>query len=116
MTQAAAASRQTRIVELLRQGVGAPLIVLAMLAMVIVPLAAPILDAAFSFNIALSLMVLLAVVYVQRPLEFSVFPTVLLISTLLRLTLNVASTRVVLLHGHEGPDAAGRVIKAFGEF
>ncbi len=117
MTQAAAAaSRQARIVELLRQGIGAPLIVLAMLAMVIVPLAAPILDAAFSFNIALSLMILLAVVYVQRPLEFSVFPTVLLISTLLRLTLNVASTRVVLLHGHEGPDAAGRVIKAFGEF
>jgi len=121
MPQAAAAtanapSRSGRLFQALRQGAGAPAIVMAMLAMVIVPLAPPVLDAVFSFNIALSLVVLLAVVYVQRPLEFSVFPTVLLMSTLLRLTLNVASTRVVLLHGHEGPDAAGRVIKAFGEF
>ena len=104
------------MLHLLRQGIGAPLIVMSMLAMIIVPLAPAVLDAVFSFNIALSLVVLLAVVYVQRPLEFSVFPTVLLTTTMLRLTLNVASTRVVLLHGHEGPDAAGRVIKAFGEF
>lgn len=116
MSTVAAASLPARIFQAIRHGIGAPLIVMAMLAMVMVPLATPVLDAVFSFNIAMSLVILLAVVYVQRPLEFSVFPTVLLMSTLLRLTLNVASTRVVLLHGHEGPGAAGRVIKAFGEF
>src|SRR3569833_1127840 len=116
MSTGAPASTSARILSAIRHGIGAPLIVMAMLAMVMVPLATPVLDAVFSFNFAMSLVILLAVVYVQRPLEFSVFPTVLLMSTLLRLTLNVASTRVVLLHGHEGPDAAGRVIKAFGEF
>ncbi|MGY0799324.1 flagellar biosynthesis protein FlhA [Lysobacter sp. A286] len=84
--------------------------------MVVVPLAPVVLDALFTINIALSLVVLLAVVYVKRPLEFSVFPSVLLMVTLLRLALNVASTRVVLLHGHEGPGAAGHVIESFGNF
>ncbi|MGY0558893.1 flagellar biosynthesis protein FlhA [Lysobacter sp. A421] len=84
--------------------------------MVVVPLAPLVLDALFTINIALSLVVLLAVVYVKRPLEFSVFPSVLLMVTLLRLALNVASTRVVLLHGHEGPGAAGHVIESFGNF
>ncbi len=112
----AAMSRPARVLHLMRHGLGAPVILMGMLAMIMVPLATPVLDAVFSFNIAMSLVILLAVVYVQRPLEFSIFPTVLLMSTLLRLALNVASTRVVLLHGHEGPDAAGRVIKAFGEF
>jgi flagellar biosynthesis protein FlhA len=97
-------------------GAGLPLIILAMLAMVVVPLPPLLLDALFTFNIVLSLMVLLAVVYVMRPLDFAVFPTVLLIATLLRLALNVASTRVVLLHGHTGTDAAGHVVEAFGEF
>jgi flagellar biosynthesis protein FlhA len=102
--------------ELVRGGAAAPILVLAMLAMVVVPLPAFLLDVLFSFNIALSLVVLLGVVYVRRPLEYSVFPTVLLLTTLLRLALNVASTRVVLLKGHNGPGAAGNVIEAFGHF
>ncbi|WP_313148450.1 flagellar biosynthesis protein FlhA [Stenotrophomonas sp.] len=101
---------------MIRQGLGAPLIVLALLAMVVVPLAAPVLDALFTFNIAISLMVLLAVVYVKRPLDFTIFPIVLLVTTMLRLALNVASTRVILLHGQNGHEAAGKVIAAFGEF
>ena len=105
-----------RILELLRHGLGAPLIVLALLAMVVVPLAAPVLDALFTLNIAISLMVLLAVVYVKRPLDFTIFPIVLLITTMLRLALNVASTRVILLNGQNGHEAAGKVIAAFGEF
>ncbi|WMJ71523.1 flagellar biosynthesis protein FlhA [Stenotrophomonas sp. 24(2023)] len=101
---------------MIRSGVGAPLIVLALLAMVVVPLAPPVLDALFTFNIAISLMVLLAVVYVKRPLDFTIFPIVLLITTMLRLALNVASTRVILLNGQNGHEAAGKVIAAFGEF
>ncbi len=99
-----------------RMGLGAPLLLLAILAMMVIPLPPFLLDVFFTFNIALSLIVLLAVVYSQRPLEFAVFPTVILISTLLRLSLNVASTRVVLLYGHTGPDAAGKVIESFGDF
>ena len=87
-----------------------------MLAMMVLPLPPLALDLLFTFNIALSLMVLLAAVYALRPLDFAVFPTILLIATLLRLALNLASTRVVLLEGHTGTDAAGQVIKAFGEF
>ncbi|WP_313400152.1 flagellar biosynthesis protein FlhA [Stenotrophomonas sp.] len=105
-----------RLLEMLRQGIGAPLIVLALLAMVVVPLAPPVLDALFSLNIAISLMVLLAVVYVKRPLDFTIFPIVLLVTTMLRLALNVASTRVILLNGQDGHEAAGKVIAAFGEF
>src|SRR6201996_1014348 len=99
-----------------RRGAGAPIIMLAMLAMMMLPLPPFILDMLFSFNIALSLVILLAVIYVMRPLEFAAFPTVVLMATLLRLALNIASTRVVLLHGHDGPGAAGKVIEAFGEF
>ncbi len=105
-----------KILDMIRSGLGAPLIVLALLAMVVVPLAAPVLDALFTFNIAISLMVLLAVVYVKRPLDFTIFPIVLLVTTMLRLALNVASTRVILLNGQNGHDAAGKVIAAFGEF
>ncbi|MGF1699377.1 flagellar biosynthesis protein FlhA [Photobacterium makurazakiensis] len=94
--------------------IGAPIMVLATLAMVILPIPPVLLDMAFSFNIALALVVLLVTVYTRRPLDFAAFPTVLLIATLLRLALNVASTRVVLLYGHEGPDAAGQVIDSFG--
>ena len=93
-----------------------PVGVLAALAMVILPLPPIALDVLFTFNIALSLIVVMAVFYVSRPLDFGVFPTVLLLATLLRLALNVASTRVVLLHGHTGGHAAGRVIESFGEF
>jgi flagellar biosynthesis protein FlhA len=99
-----------------RRGIGAPIIMLAMLGMMMLPLPPFILDMLFSFNIALSLVILLAVIYVMRPLEFAAFPTVVLMATLLRLALNIASTRVVLLHGHDGPGAAGKVIEAFGEF
>ncbi|HHW76417.1 MAG TPA: flagellar biosynthesis protein FlhA [Xanthomonadaceae bacterium] len=99
-----------------RAGLGAPLLLITILAMVVIPLPPFALDVFFTFNIALSLVVLLATVYSDRPLDFAVFPTVLLVTTLLRLALNVASTRVVLLHGHTGGDAAGKVIEAFGHF
>jgi flagellar biosynthesis protein FlhA len=102
--------------SLLKSGVGVPMGVLAVLAMLVLPLPPLALDVLFTFNIALSLIVLLAVFHVQRPLDFGVFPTVLLLATLLRLALNVASTRVVLLNGHTGPGAAGKVIESFGEF
>ena len=98
------------------RGLGAPLVLLMLLAMVVIPLPPIALDMFFTFNIALSLVVMLVVVYTRRPLEFSVFPSLLLIATLLRLALNVASTRVVLLEGHTGGDAAGKVIEAFGSF
>ncbi len=102
--------------DLLRAGIGVPAGVLAVLAMVILPLPPMALDVLFTFNIALSIVIVMAVFYVARPIEFGVFPTVLLLATLLRLALNVASTRVVLLHGYSGPQAAGRVIESFGEF
>jgi flagellar biosynthesis protein FlhA len=98
------------------QGAGLPLMLLAMLSMVVLPLPTFLLDGLFTFNICLSLIVILAVVYVLRPLDIAAFPTVLLLATLLRLALNVASTRVVLLEGHTGTDAAGKVIEAFGDF
>jgi flagellar biosynthesis protein FlhA len=102
--------------SLLFRGLGTPLLLVIMLAMMVVPLPPFLLDILFTFSITLSLVVLLAAVYARRPLDFAAFPTVLLLATLLRLALNVASTRVVLLHGHTGTDAAGQVIKAFGEF
>ena len=98
------------------KGLAAPLFILLMLGMMVLPLPAAMLDVMFTFNITLSLIVLVAALYTKRPLDFSSFPTVLLITTLLRLSLNVASTRVVLLHGHEGSDAAGKVIESFGHF
>jgi flagellar biosynthesis protein FlhA len=94
----------------------APIIIIVMLSMMVLPLPAFILDIFFSFNIALSIIVLLTSLYTVKPLDFIVFPTVLLVSTMLRLSLNVASTRVVLTEGHTGPDAAGKVIEAFGHF
>lgn len=94
----------------------APVFIFAVLAMMVLPLPPFALDLFFTFNIAMSVVVLLVAMYTVRPLDFSVFPTVLLVTTLLRLSLNVASTRVVLLHGHTGPDAAGRVIESFGHF
>ena len=95
---------------------GAPLLVLMVLAMVVVPLPPIALDMLFTFNITLSIAVILGVIYVARPLDFGVFPTVLLVATLLRLALNIASTRVVLLEGHTGTGAAGKVIESFGNF
>ncbi|KAG1386600.1 hypothetical protein G6F59_016783 [Rhizopus arrhizus] len=80
------------------------------------PLPTFLLDLLFTFNIALSVMILLVAMFTRKPLDFAAFPAVLLFATLLRLSLNVASTRVVLLNGHTGPDAAGKVIEAFGHF
>jgi len=93
-----------------------PILIVLILAMMILPMPPLLLDLLFTFNIALAMMVLLVSLHVRRPLEFAVFPTALLMTTLLRLSLNVASTRVVLLHGHTGPAAAGKVIEAFGNF
>jgi flagellar biosynthesis protein FlhA len=94
----------------------APVMIMMILAMMVLPLPAFALDVFFTFNIAISVLVLLVAVNTQKTLEFSVFPTVLLVTTLFRLSLNVASTRVVMLEGHTGPDAAGKVIEAFGHF
>src|SRR5574337_553420 len=95
---------------------GAPIFIIMVLSMMVLPLPAFALDVFFTFNIAVSVMVMLVAMYTRRPLDFSVFPTVLLVTTLLRLALNVASTRIVLLEGHTGPDAAGKVTEAFGHF
>jgi flagellar biosynthesis protein FlhA len=102
--------------EFARNGLGVPLLVMVILAMMVLPLPAFLLDVFFTFNISLSIMILLAVIYVRRALEFAAFPTVLLGATLLRLGLNVASTRIVLMNGHTGSHAAGHVIAAFGQF
>ena len=99
-----------------RNGLGVPVLVMIVIAMMVLPLPAFLLDVFFTFNISLSLTILLAVIYVRRALEFATFPTVLLGATLLRLGLNVASTRIVLINGHTGSHAAGHVIAAFGQF
>jgi flagellar biosynthesis protein FlhA len=96
-------------------GLGVPIVLLAIMGMVILPMPAFLLDILFSFNIALSLVIILVSVFTKKPVDFGIFPLVLLIATVLRLALNVASTRIVLLEGHEGGDAAGKVIQAFGE-
>jgi flagellar biosynthesis protein FlhA len=93
-----------------------PTLVLLILAMMVLPLPTFMLDMLFTLNIALAMIVLLVSMNARRPLEFSVFPTVLLLTTLLRLSLNVASTRIILMQGHTGPDAAGKVIESFGSF
>ncbi|MEE4693213.1 flagellar biosynthesis protein FlhA [Pseudomonas alliivorans] len=108
-------SARSNIAGLGRGQLGVPLLLLIMLAMMMLPIPPFLLDVLFTFNIALSIVVLLVCVYALRPLDFSVFPTILLVATLLRLALNVASTRVVMLHGQDGHAAAGKVIQAFGE-
>lgn len=109
-------SKLQQTLAILRKGhVGVPILLLSVLAMVMLPLSPLMLDILFTLNIVLAVVVLLVAVNMQRPLDFAVFPTLLLITTLMRLTLNVASTRVVLLHGHEGEGAAGKVIEAFGQ-
>lgn len=97
-------------------GLAAPILVMAVLALMVLPMPSWMLDGFFSLNIALSVVVMMVAAYMRRPLDFAVFPTVLLLTTLLRLSLNVASTRVVLMEGHTGPGAAGAVIEAFGHF
>ncbi|ADJ63526.1 flagellar biosynthesis protein FlhA [Herbaspirillum seropedicae] len=98
------------------RAMAAPILIVMMLAMMVLPLPAFMLDLLFSFNISLSVIVLMTALYTVKPLDFIAFPAVLLVSTMLRLSLNVASTRVVLTEGHTGPDAAGKVIEAFGHF
>src|SRR5688572_5813615 len=98
------------------RGLAGPVIIIMILAMMILPLPAIMLDLFFTFNIAFSVMVLLTAMHTTKPLEFAIFPTVLLVTTLLRLSLNVASTRVILIEGHVGPGAAGKVIESFGHF
>ncbi|MAS24131.1 MULTISPECIES: flagellar biosynthesis protein FlhA [unclassified Thalassolituus] len=118
-----ATATKDQILGSLRSGAGMlaqgnlsiPVMLLVLLGMMTLPLPPFLLDTFFTFNIALSIVVLLVSVYAKRPLDFAIFPTILLVATLLRLALNVASTRVVLMYGHEGGDAAGRVIEAFGE-
>ncbi len=104
------------IKKVTKQGIGAPVMLVMIMSMLIIPLAPWALDLFFTFNIALALIVLMTAVYAQRPLDFTVFPTVILVATLMRLALNVASTRVILMEGHSGGDAAGNVIEAFGSF
>ncbi len=103
------------IIRLLKGGLGTPVLILAALAMVVLPMPSWLLDIFFVFNIAISIVVLMVSILTRKPLEFASFPSILLIATLLRLALNIASTRVVLIHGHEGDDAAGQVIKSFGD-
>ena len=99
-----------------KNGLGTPLLLVIMFSMMIVPLPPFALDTLFTFNIALALIIILVSIYTMRPLDFAVFPTVLLIATMMRLALNIASTRVVLLNGHTGSHAAGSVIESFGSF
>jgi len=101
--------------SLTRGNLGIPIMLMGLLGMMILPMPAFLLDVFFTFNITLSIVILLVCVYAMRPMEFASFPTVLLVATLLRLALNVASTRIVLLEGHQGGDAAGKVIEPFGE-
>lgn len=105
-------STHSRTINL--SGLGTPLLLIAVLAMMVLPMPTIFLDLMFTFNITLALVVVLVTVYTKRPVEFAAFPTILLVTTLLRLSLNVASTRVVLLDGHTGPGAAGDVIESFG--
>src|SRR5690554_7644509 len=104
-------SMRSNLAGLRHGSLGVPILLLAMLGMMMLPVPPFLLDVFFTFNIALSLVVLLVCAYALRPLDFAAFPTILLVATLLRLALNVASTRVVLLYGHEGPAAAGKVIQ-----
>jgi flagellar biosynthesis protein FlhA len=106
----------TRLKTLPLSGLGAPVLLMMMLSMVMIPMPPFLLDLFFTFNIAFSMIVLMVTIYARRPLDFNVFPSIILIATLMRLSLNIASTRVILLEGHNGSDAAGQVIDAFGNF
>lgn len=105
---------QNHLRTLVQSQVGIPILLLSLLGMMTLPMPVFLLDVFFTFNIAFAIVILLVAVYAMRPLDFAVFPTILLVATLLRLALNVASTRIVLLNGHEGGDAAGKVIESFG--
>ena len=114
MDRAVAIERLKGLKELLSGNVAIPVMLMVLLGMMTLPIPVFLLDVAFTFNIALSLVIILVAIYAMRPMDFAAFPTVLLVATLLRLALNVASTRIVLLNGHEGGAAAGKVIESFG--
>ncbi|MCP5228370.1 flagellar biosynthesis protein FlhA [Accumulibacter sp.] len=116
MANAGVVALQDLFVRFGQRQLAGPVLILVILAMMVLPLPPFALDLFFTFNIAISVIVMLVAMSVMKPLDFSVFPTVLLVTTLLRLSLNVASTRIVLLDGHTGPGAAGQVIEAFGHF
>ena len=116
MASASSISLQNILARAGIQQLAGPILILLILSMMVLPLPAFMLDLFFTFNIAISIIVMLVAINVVKPLDFSVFPTVLLVTTLLRLSLNVASTRIVLLDGHTGAAAAGQVIEAFGHF
>ena len=118
MTMMTSLQRMPKLLLGSKQGKGlvGPVLIILILSMMVLPLPPFLLDLLFTFNIALSIMVLLVSMYTMKALDFAAFPAVLLFTTLLRLSLNVASTRVVLMEGHTGPDAAGKVIEAFGHF
>jgi flagellar biosynthesis protein FlhA len=109
-------SMQSMFARLNWQQMAGPVLIILILSMMVLPLPPLMLDLLFTFNIAISVIVMLVAMATLKPLDFSIFPTILLVTTLLRLSLNVASTRIVLLDGHNGPDAAGKVIEAFGHF
>ena len=98
------------------QGLGIPFLILIIMGMLILPIPPLLLDVFFTLNIVIGLVIIMVAINVTKPLEFSAFPSILLLATMLRLSLNVASTRVVLVDGHNGPGAAGQVIESFGEF
>src|SRR5262249_34511100 len=100
----------------MQKSIAGPVLIVLLLAMMVLPLPPLLLDLLFTFTISLAIMVLLVSMSVVKPLEFAVFPTILLVTTLMRLSLNIASTRVVLIEGHTGPAAAGKVIESFGHF
>ncbi len=109
-------SRWWEVVKVFTEGnLAIPIMLMILLGMMTLPMPTLMLDTFFTFNIALAIVVLMVAVYALRPLDFAIFPSILLVATLLRLALNVASTRIVLMEGHEGGDAAGKVIQAFGE-
>lgn len=110
-----AAFTKENLSKFMTKGIGTPFLILIGLSLIMLPIPAWLLDISFTFNITLSMLVLLVTIYSKRPLDFAAFPTVLLVATLLRLALNIASTRVVLMHGSEGAEAAGKVIHAFGD-
>ncbi|MEK6788165.1 MAG: flagellar biosynthesis protein FlhA [Pseudomonadota bacterium] len=116
MSAVSANAVRNTITDFAGNGLGILILIMALLGMLVLPVPAFLLDLFFTFNITLSLVIVFAVIYVKRPMDFSAFPSVLLLATLLRLALNVASTRVVLLEGHNGPGAAGKVIESFGHF
>uniref|UniRef100_UPI002587CC22 FHIPEP family type III secretion protein n=1 Tax=Achromobacter sp. TaxID=134375 RepID=UPI002587CC22 len=113
---AVGASLTARLARLDWRLLAAPVLVVLILMMLVVPLPSFVLDVLFTFNITLSLIILLVTLYLTRPLDFAAFPTAILLTTLLRLSLNVAAARVILLHGQNGTGAAGQVIESFGQF